>query len=553
VTTFSFDLIHESWIPCIGNDGTVRELGLRTVFDQASGLREIADASPLVTAALHRLLIAILHRTHGPNSMADWGEIWQSGGFSMDALDTYFTRHRQRFDLFDAQRPFYQTIEVEESYANPVALLAHELLLGRPPTLFQQAPWDLAFSPAQAARSIVALQAFAIGGLIAYRSAHGEPASPFKYSQDAPLKKGAVVLTRGATLFETLMLNLHRYDGRSRGPWEFDIDRDLPSWERDEAVTATDRRPDGYVDLLTWQSRRVRLVPEFDEQKVVVRSAVMMRGHGFPNDWREDMTETMVAFRVRRSAKADDPSPWVPLTLDPDRSLWRNSLALYQSIPNATQRPRMTDWIADLQTQGYLPEEVAFAVDVFGMGTDRAKIDIWRHERLPMPTDLLVNENLTPLLMQALDAAEAAARQLQPGFDERPADAVRKKTTLPRAMQLFASAMLAPAEGRNPDRGDITRLVDSLDLDERYWARLEVPFRNFLISLPTQPTVAFATWLTTVEMVARSAFDEVMRNFDTSARALKAAALANGRFRTALPAALEPQRRFLELLQPLAS
>ena len=65
--TYSFNLIDEPWIPCLRPDGTTIALGLRETLLQAHELREIRGDTPLETAALHRLLLAILHRVFGPS------------------------------------------------------------------------------------------------------------------------------------------------------------------------------------------------------------------------------------------------------------------------------------------------------------------------------------------------------------------------------------------------------------------------------------------------------------------------------------------------------
>lgn len=59
-----FNLIDEPWIPCIALDGQSIEYGIRDTLLKAHELREICDDSPLVTVALHRLLLAILYRIH---------------------------------------------------------------------------------------------------------------------------------------------------------------------------------------------------------------------------------------------------------------------------------------------------------------------------------------------------------------------------------------------------------------------------------------------------------------------------------------------------------
>ena len=39
----------------------------------------------------------------------------------------------------------------------------------------------------------------------------------------------------------------------------------LLAWEREAETVKDERRPDGYLDLLTWQSRRILLIPEEDD------------------------------------------------------------------------------------------------------------------------------------------------------------------------------------------------------------------------------------------------------------------------------------------------
>jgi len=54
--------------PCILGTGGQEELSIREIFTESkmSGIQEISDSSPLVTVAIHRLLLTILHRNFGP-------------------------------------------------------------------------------------------------------------------------------------------------------------------------------------------------------------------------------------------------------------------------------------------------------------------------------------------------------------------------------------------------------------------------------------------------------------------------------------------------------
>ena len=89
--TYSFNLIDQPWIPCTMPDGSHVELSLQGTLLQAHEIREIFDQSPLVTAALHRLLLAILHRNFGPASRSEWQTLWQAKRFDSARLGSYFS------------------------------------------------------------------------------------------------------------------------------------------------------------------------------------------------------------------------------------------------------------------------------------------------------------------------------------------------------------------------------------------------------------------------------------------------------------------------------
>ena len=74
-----FNLIEEPWIPHINREGHLEECGIIKIFENSHQIREISDASPLVTASLYRLLLAILHRNFGPANVSDWERLWKMG------------------------------------------------------------------------------------------------------------------------------------------------------------------------------------------------------------------------------------------------------------------------------------------------------------------------------------------------------------------------------------------------------------------------------------------------------------------------------------------
>ena len=119
---YSFNLIDEPWIPCLRLDGTPVDLSLRDTLAQSHGCRWRSPESPQVTAAIMRLLLAILHRVFGPADEDAWSELWAAQRFDADALDAYFGKWRHRFDLFDLERPFYQTDHPRKQFKSIVSL-----------------------------------------------------------------------------------------------------------------------------------------------------------------------------------------------------------------------------------------------------------------------------------------------------------------------------------------------------------------------------------------------------------------------------------------------
>ena len=60
--TPAFNLLDEPWIPVRRIDGHLDEVGLLELFREASHIEGVAESSPPAFVALHRLLLAIVHR-----------------------------------------------------------------------------------------------------------------------------------------------------------------------------------------------------------------------------------------------------------------------------------------------------------------------------------------------------------------------------------------------------------------------------------------------------------------------------------------------------------
>jgi CRISPR system Cascade subunit CasA len=548
----NFNLVDAPWIPCAERAGGMPQLlGLREVFTRAPHLANIADPSPAVTISLYRLLIAILHRSlDGPRNGREWRDIWLREHWDLDAITRYLHTWRGRFDLFDGRHPFYQTPELSPKGAKSATQLAHERASDRNrPLLFDHSCKDSSLSPAEAAGYLLAQQNFAVGGLISYDSQR-EPIAN-KYTSSAPLLGGAVVLARGDTLFQTLMLNWPQYSRADEAPFAFGND-DQPAWERDGARPEP-RLPDGHVDLLTWQCRRILLVPDVGpDGTILVRDAILMKGYYFSEAFDPHIAETMMAFK--KSAKPDAKRAWFPVGLDSNRVVWRDSHALFQSVAGATERPKTLDWLTRLMGDGVLDERRAVPVEVFGLIPDQATIEDWRHETLPLPLRLLKQGGEeTEALIERLDQAITFAEDVGKLFDVRlvGVGAAGSSHLVPSPIWRLCEALLAGTSDREPRRDDCAILARSFDVGLRYWARLNAPFRAFVLALPDDISVdeygeqrygagAVHNWVEAVMAVAWDVFDGVIAGLDTSARALRASAQARSRFRSCLAALVAP-------------
>ena len=103
-----FNLIDEKWIPVRSLDGTRDELGIRDTLLSSKEIAAIEDPSPLVVAAMHRFLLAVLYRAlEGPTDI-DQAKALFEAGLPGEKITAYLEKWRDRFWLFDEKWPFGQ-------------------------------------------------------------------------------------------------------------------------------------------------------------------------------------------------------------------------------------------------------------------------------------------------------------------------------------------------------------------------------------------------------------------------------------------------------------
>ena len=340
--TRSYNLLNERWLDVLLLDGSPTKMSIREVFHESPRIASLEGDIASVRLALHRLLIAILFRAVPvTDPRAAWRQLWNQSDLPVDMIDDYLDRWSNRFDLLDPLQPFLQvaSLATAKGTASGLEKLIADVPNGHPYFTTRAGPGLRSIALDEGARWLVHVQAFDPSGIKS--GAVGDPR--VKAGKGFPIGTAWAgnlggILVEGNSLKETLLLNLPlgRPDSDDE-PWSTDEDR--PVWERvpltaaEEMPNATTgpilgRRPTGPADLLTWPSRRVRLVTENDRVigVIVANGDVLWPQNRFS-------AEPMSAWRRSEpQSKKYSFEVFMPRQHDVERSLWRGAGAL---IPHA--------------------------------------------------------------------------------------------------------------------------------------------------------------------------------------------------------------------------
>lgn len=488
-----FDLVSEPWIPVRDEAGELREVSLEVALLQAHRLQRLEDPSPLVEAALHRLLVAVLHRAlDGPRRSADRMELWRGGRFPEEPIRSYLQRYRRRFDLFDPEMPFYQVPDLPTDDPVPWTKLEPERSSGNNPTLFDHSVDDRppSATPAAAARALLVHQGFAPGGLVRRLGVTA--------GKSAPLANAAIFIPLGANLFQTLTFALVSY--QSAG--------DVPVWERpvlraaDVEAERTREAVSGLTRVYTWMTRAVRLLPEPD-------GTVLGMGYGPGVVPVEEMpySDPMCAYVWTEDGGRR------PVRLSLERAFWRDFSALLPpdnsqgaALAKVPEVLRIARELLALSGQ----QAVVVPLEVVGQVTDQAKVLAARREVYPYPLSAL-DRQTAQFIEMALQGAESVGQGL-------------------RAAGWSACSALLSAAERTAPAEEVRRLLQSLPLMSQYWSRLERAFIDFLGQVgPTSGDQALQEWGRAMARAVRDAWRATERAVGMGPRHLRALQQAEAR------------------------
>ena len=180
-----FDLVSQPWIPVLGADGVVRKQSLVQAFSDAPSSVEIVGEVPTQGFAILRVMLAILHRAVknpvtdvcGPDDAEQWADMRRDWPAVTRRVNDYLAEHRDRFDLFHPQVPFFQVAELRtaKDEVSRLEKLIVDVPNGAPFFTTRLGRGLARISAAEAARWLIHVQAFDASGI---RSGAGQLRGP---------------------------------------------------------------------------------------------------------------------------------------------------------------------------------------------------------------------------------------------------------------------------------------------------------------------------------------------------------------------------------------
>lgn len=406
-----FNLVDEAWILARLKSGEVVELSLRDYFKRVYEIDRIQTDNPLTDTAILGVVLVIFARASfladsidASDGPAQWiRQMREPDANNLTTVLGYLQIFKDRFWLVGGNRPFMQVHDLQTAKGDtkPVS----RLLLDSESEYFSvRAEKTLeSLSFAEAARYLLTIQAWDYSGIKS--GAVGDPR--VKGGKGYPLGVGwygttGKVIVHGSNMMETLLYCLD-YEQLTSESFE----NDLPVWERPEPDTAAPRAytggsaaaykdepgpASGMCEILTWQSRRVRL--HHDGERVT--SVLVSNG----DKWfdRNTYTDPLTGYRYSKNQSSKTEQVWMPQAHSAERTLWRGADALLTRLtPESEKQNKPAPVIRQLGSGRYFPTDAEVQVQLVGVeyGNQSAVIENIISDSMTLELSLLTDEGVS--------------------------------------------------------------------------------------------------------------------------------------------------------------
>jgi CRISPR system Cascade subunit CasA len=485
-----FNLIDEKWIPVRFSDGAHDELGIRDTLLRAKEIAAIEDASPLVMAALHRFLLAVLYRAlEGPTDIGQAKKLFKDG-LPEEKLKEYLEQWRDRFWLFDEKYPFGQVPTFEPNNWRAWSALAVEHNADNAKVLFDHMVIDTAgtISSAAATRWLLATQTFAVSS--------GK--SEISHTGTAPSAGSVMVIPIGVNLLDTLIFCLVPQN-------RIVMQADVPLWEKvpesleylktkaqvldkksgENKDRTVERVASGIVDLYTWRTRSVLF-------KEVLSGFISHLGFASGVGYKDAIDcDPMLAYTIKEIAEkgtTEKIKKRFSIQFE-ERGIWRDFDSLLPDDTNLS--PKVIDNAVELTKK----DLTRFPRGIMTLGQryfpPRPNIAFWRKEHFALPVALSGDRSVRSEIHQLLADAETTQKALW------------------SACSSFARNLLSRGD-RPPDKKDVQQFVDQMSVSPLYWSILEANFHTLLADFTLEQSsedIRFQ-WLKSVRSAVQTAWNQ---------------------------------------------
>lgn len=429
-TKATFNLVDRGWIHCLMTDGSSRCLSLTEVFEELDQIRCLSGDSPQQDYAVFRVLLAIFWRSHAAaedvQDCEDYLEWWEdlfegdSAALAEPVFD-YLQKYRSRFDLLDGEAPFMQVADLATSkgeHATVQRLIPEAELDYFTMRAGQGAQY---LSLGEAARWLISVQAWDYSGI--KPGAEGDPRVKPGSGKGYPIGTGWAgftggVVLHGSNLTQTFLLNTPA----SQVFTEEHLERDHPAWEREPATAAprSSEFPEGPCDVLTWQTRRVKLFPSEEVDKI---TGVLVT-NGDKIEIRNQFTDPMTGYRYSTAQSKKGAPIFFAKSHAEERALWKGVEALLaserlQDIPKGGEPdkpPATLNFLQNLRENHLLEKDQDVRVELVGFiyGPQSSIITNSVHEVVPFKLRTLLNNDpdVSARIIQAARRAVEASINL---------------------------------------------------------------------------------------------------------------------------------------------
>lgn len=380
-----FSVIDEPWIKVLRNEGNIERTTIRDILRNGGNIKCIIENNILIRFGIQRLLSVILQDSLQLDSIDSLikalselkSNSWRS---RFTRIENYLNSYEDRFDLFSDTRPFLQDPTLPKNKLTYVATLNPSTPSGINVThLHRGSEKDFIISAESAIKLLTIQQPFVtMGGGGMVQSINGTP--PW------------YVTLVGNNLLETLLLNCYC------GEREVSKDFGIPAWRRESSeVPSGSVNTVGYLEALTWQPRRILLIPIVDEKntykcsmtglssRFYVEKMVFKTGAKINFLWPDD--PNVVHVIKEEGKKCLKPSINRHYCIDLPNFVFSGGI---NSMKEEICRPSVIEQFSDLvKRYKYFSEA---KVSVYGFYTDKAKYIDWNNVQFSVPINILANK-----------------------------------------------------------------------------------------------------------------------------------------------------------------